>query len=84
VELLAPVPESRGVRMGRLFKIVSNGNIRLMIEIALQPAKQNPAYRFAAVIKYLFLENRKGYLLLIALIVEKSDDLRVRNREIGN
>jgi hypothetical protein len=34
--------------MGRLLEPVSNGRARLMIETALQPAEQNPAYRFAA------------------------------------
>jgi len=35
--------------MGRLIDPVSNDRARSMIEFALQPAKQNPAYRFAAV-----------------------------------
>jgi hypothetical protein len=34
--------------MGRLFKPVSNGRARLMIEVAPSGAIQNPAYRFAA------------------------------------
>jgi hypothetical protein len=49
--------------MGRLFKPVSNGRARLMIEIAF-PAIQNPAYRFAADNIPLPL-NRKGLFFTI-------------------
>jgi hypothetical protein len=53
------------VRMGRLLEPVSNGRARLMIETALQPAGQNPAYSFAAEKNTPFCKTEGGYFLYI-------------------
>ena len=51
--------------MGRLLEPVSNGRARLMIETALQPAEQNPAYSFAAEKNTPFCKTEGGYFLYI-------------------
>jgi hypothetical protein len=58
--------------MGRLFKPVSNGRARLMIEVALG-AIQNPAYSFAAELYNPFLQTGRGYFF------NKNQILKLKN-----
>ncbi len=50
----------RAIRMGRLIEPAGNGRARLMIEIA--HAKQNPAYRFAAVQRLVRKKMRRFFI----------------------